>query len=82
MPVSGYGTVYSYTVVHRAPTLALRSETPYVIAIVRTAEGPHIMGRLEGTDVNAIRVGMDVRIAPALNPEHGYLAFVAIDAST
>jgi len=81
VPVSGRGTVYSYTVVHRAPTPALRSETPYVIVIVRTAEGPHVMGRLEGTDIDAVRIGMEVVIAPPRHLDRGYYAFVGVDAT-
>ncbi|HZJ07402.1 MAG TPA: OB-fold domain-containing protein [Nocardioidaceae bacterium] len=48
---SGAGVVDSFTVVHRAlrPALAL----PYVIARVRLDEGPILLTRLEGRDVNS-----------------------------
>ena len=77
--VSGRGTLYSYTVVHRAPTAALRGETPYVIAIVHTVEGPHIMGRLEGVGAVSARIGMAVKIAAPLYPDRGYIAFAAAE---
>ncbi|HEV7801491.1 MAG TPA: OB-fold domain-containing protein, partial [Burkholderiales bacterium] len=40
---SGRGEVYSYTVVHRAPSPAFAAEVPYVVAIVELEEGPHLM---------------------------------------
>lgn len=41
---AGTGTVYSYTVVHRAPHPAF--EPPYVVALVRLDEGPVVMCNL------------------------------------
>src|SRR5262249_24497474 len=38
-PISGRGEVYTYTVVHRAPTPAYQAEAPYVIAHVTMEEG-------------------------------------------
>lgn len=48
VPSNGRGTVYSFTVVHRAPTEDFA--TPYVLAIVQMDEGWHLMTRLV-TDV-------------------------------
>ncbi|HTT75586.1 MAG TPA: OB-fold domain-containing protein, partial [Candidatus Binataceae bacterium] len=39
--VSGHGKVYSYTVVRRASTRSF-ADSPYVLAIVELAEGPHM----------------------------------------
>jgi uncharacterized OB-fold protein len=80
-PVTGRGTLYSYTVVHRAPSAALRDETPYAIGIVRLAEGPHIMGRLEGIDPDAVRIDMPLIVTIPRFPERGYIAFTAAAAS-
>jgi uncharacterized protein len=41
---SGKGTVYSFTVVHRAPSPGFTP--PYVIALVRLAEGPVLLTRI------------------------------------
>ena len=58
---SGEGTVYSYTVVHRAPSPAFAREVPYVVATVALAEGPHLMTRIVGLPPEKVRVGMPVR---------------------
>ncbi len=39
-PVSGDATVYTFTIVHRAPTPAYQADAPYAIAYVELAEGP------------------------------------------
>ena len=44
MPSNGLGTVYSFTVVHRAPTEDFA--TPYVLAIVQMDEGWNLMTRI------------------------------------
>ncbi len=41
-PVSGRGTVYTYSVVHRAPTPAYQEDAPYAIAYVELEEGPRV----------------------------------------
>lgn len=43
---AGTGTVQSYTVVHRAPSPAF--DPPYVVALVRLAEGPVLTTALVG----------------------------------
>src|SRR3974390_979732 len=60
--VSGRGTVYTYTVVHRAPTPAYQAEAPYVIAQVELEEGPRITSTLVGTAPEAGAVGMPVEV--------------------
>lgn len=46
---SGRGTVYSYSVVHRAPYPAF--EPPYTVALVRLEEGPVVLTNIVGGDV-------------------------------
>ena len=58
----GTGRIYSYTVVHRAPTEALASLVPYVVALVDLDEGVRMMTRLRGTH-DAPRIGGEVRVA-------------------
>jgi uncharacterized OB-fold protein len=60
--VSGRGKVYSYSVVHRAPSAAFKDEVPYVVAIVETDEGPHLMSRVVGVAPDAVRVGMRLQV--------------------
>lgn len=58
-PVSGRGSIYSYSVVHRAPGPAFADDVPYVIAIIKTDEGPHLMSRV---DVSPESVSMNMRV--------------------
>jgi uncharacterized OB-fold protein len=60
---SGRGEVYSYTVVHRAPSPAFAAEVPYVVAIVELEEGPHLMTSVTGCAPDAVSIGMPVRAA-------------------
>jgi uncharacterized OB-fold protein len=78
---SGHGVVYSYTVVHRAPHPAFA--TPYVVAIVRLAEGFTMLANVE-CETSALRVGLAVRIAfRAAAPDLSLPYFIpSADAST
>lgn len=57
---SGRGTVYSYTVVRRAPHPAF--EPPYVVAMVRLEEGELLLTNIVGVEPDAIRCDMPVRL--------------------
>ena len=60
---SGEGVVYSFTVIHRAPSPAFAAAVPYVVAAVKVAEGPHLMTNITGCPADAVRIGMPVRVA-------------------
>ena len=57
---SGRGSVYSFSIVYRAPSAAFEKDVPYVIAIVATDEGPHLMTRLIKVKPEEVTVGMRV----------------------
>ena len=59
---SGRGEVYSHSTVHRAPSPAFKAEVPYVIVIVKTDEGPHLLGRVVGIEPDKVRIGMRLRV--------------------
>jgi uncharacterized OB-fold protein len=59
---SGRGTVYSFSVVHRAPGPAFAGDVPYVVAIVETEEGPHLLTRIVGIAPDQVRIGMKLRV--------------------
>ena len=61
-PVSGRGSVYTYTVVHRAPTPAYQADAPYVLAYVELAEGPRMPARLVDVTPDEVAVGMPVTV--------------------
>jgi uncharacterized OB-fold protein len=59
-PASGRATVYSFTVVWRAPEPSM--PVPYVLALVDLEEGPRLLTRLEDIAPAAVRIGMPVRL--------------------
>ncbi len=60
--VSGAGAVYSFTIIHRAPSPAFATAVPYVVAAVKLAEGPHLMSNIVGIAPDAVRIGMPVKV--------------------
>lgn len=59
---SGHGAIYSYSVVHRAPGPAFKSDTPYAVLLVDLDEGPRMISSLVGADAANIDFGMRVRL--------------------
>jgi uncharacterized protein len=43
---SGRATIYSFSVVHRAPSAAFAAALPYAVGVVRLEEGVHLFTRL------------------------------------
>ena len=60
--VSGKGEVYSYTVVHRAPSKGFAEQVPYMVAVVALDEGPHLMTRLIQVQAEAVYIGLRVQV--------------------
>lgn len=58
----GRGTVYSFTVIHRAPTPAFRDRVPYVLALIDLPEGVRMMSNVIGCDPARVRIGMPVTV--------------------
>jgi uncharacterized OB-fold protein len=52
VPASGKGTVLSYTVIHRSPYSDLPA--PYVVALIRLAEGVTMLSHIVEADPSAI----------------------------
>lgn len=59
---SGKGTIYSFSLVHRAPLDAFKADTPYVIAIVELEEGVRAMMNVRGSDPGELSIGTPVEI--------------------
>lgn len=59
-PASGRGTVYSYTVAHRAAP-AFAEYSPFTVGLVDLEEGPRIMAELCSADAQ-IRIGDPVQM--------------------
>lgn len=56
-PSAGKGTVYSFTVMHRAPTPDFVGSVPYVVALVDLEEGSRMMANVVGDNALATGVG-------------------------
>ncbi|MEM1198412.1 MAG: Zn-ribbon domain-containing OB-fold protein [Pseudomonadota bacterium] len=59
---SGRGTIYSLTVVHRAPSPAFRAIVPYVVALIDLEEGPRMMANIVGDDRLDAAIGDRVEV--------------------
>jgi uncharacterized OB-fold protein len=60
VPVSGKGTIYSFTVVHRALIPELRPHVPYVLALIDLVEGVRLVSLIRGDGARDVRIGQDV----------------------
>jgi hypothetical protein len=58
--LSGEGKVETFTVVHEAAE-GFEMQVPYVLAIVRTPEGPMLTGQVVDIDPKAVEIGLEVR---------------------
>ncbi|OLC11847.1 MAG: hypothetical protein AUH29_18320 [Candidatus Rokubacteria bacterium 13_1_40CM_69_27] len=63
VPVSGRGTLYSFTVCYRPASEAFADRTPYIVALVDLAEGVRLLANLVDCTPEQARVGMPVTLA-------------------
>lgn len=56
-PVSGRGSLYTFTVARRATHPKLADRVPYVIAVVELDEGPRLTSTVVGCDPDALAIG-------------------------
>jgi len=61
-PASGYSTVYSFSVVHRAPGPAFKDDTPYAVLLVELDEGPRMISSFVGGKPEDVTFGMRLRL--------------------
>jgi scaffold protein (connect acetoacetyl-CoA thiolase and HMG-CoA synthase) len=59
-PLTGEGEVYSFTVVHDAAE-GFEMQVPYVVALVKTVEGPILTGQIVDVDPAEVAIGLKVR---------------------
>jgi len=60
--LSGDGEVITFTVVHE-PAEGFEMQVPYVLAMVRTKEGPHLTGQVVDIDPADVKIGLKVHAA-------------------
>ena len=58
--VSGRGTVWSFSIVHRSSHAM--PPVPYVLVVVALEEGPFMFADLVGADPAEVRIGMPVQV--------------------
>ncbi len=58
---SGRGEVFSYTTIYDAPA-GFERTSPYVVALVKLAEGPMVTAQLTDVDPGEIEIGMPVEM--------------------
>lgn len=63
IPVTGAGTICTYTVVHRSFAPEFRGREPYVLAWIDLQEGVRAFGQVVGCPRDALRIGLPVRVA-------------------
>lgn len=68
VPSAGRGAVYSFTVMHRAPTPDFVGNVPYVVALVDLEEGSRMMANIVGDDALATEVGDRVSVCYEARP--------------
>lgn len=59
---AGTGTVYSFTVIHRAPAPEFSGRGPYVVALVDLTEGPRVMANIVGDGALETAIGDRVNV--------------------
>jgi uncharacterized OB-fold protein len=60
---SGKGTIYAFTVVHRAGNPTMETRVPYVVALVELEEGTRMLSNVVGCEPREVRVGMPVQVS-------------------
>ena len=59
---SGRGTVYSFTIVHRAPSPGFQNKVPYVLALIDLFEGVRMMTNIIECAPHDVEIGMPVEV--------------------
>lgn len=61
-PASGRGKIYSFSIVHRAPGPAFKSDVPYAVLLVELEEGPRMISTFAGGAPDEVTFDMEVRL--------------------
>ena len=58
----GNGTVHTFTVIRQSQDPFFKSKVPYAVAMVQLDNGPLVMSNLADCEVDAIKIGMRVKV--------------------
>ena len=78
LPVTGLGTVYTYTIARRATHPRLADKVPYPIVVVELDEGPRMTSTVVDLRPEDISIGMRVAVA---FEDHGDLSIPVFESS-
>ncbi len=70
VPVQRQGTVYSFSTIYSAPQ-GFETYAPYVVALVKLAEGPLVTAQITDVDHDAVHIGMPVEMVTRKMREDG-----------
>ena len=74
--------IYTYTIVHRAPTPAYQEEAPYAIVHGAMEEGFRMVATMTGTELDSVEIGMPVRVVYTdLSPRWTIVEFESVTPS-
>jgi uncharacterized OB-fold protein len=59
---AGTGEIYTYSVVHRAPTEAFQAETPYTVGILKLDEGVFFFSRFYTRGDAEVKIGAKAQV--------------------
>lgn len=59
---TGQGTIYTYTVNHRAPNACMKERVPYVVAAVDLDEGVRMITNIVDSTMDKITIGARVKV--------------------
>lgn len=59
---TGYGTVYSYTIIRQAAHKAFEPDVPYVYAIIDLDDGARMVSNIVNIESEKVKIGMRVKV--------------------
>jgi uncharacterized protein len=62
VPVSGCGSVFSYTVMHQASHPGFAAEVPYAVVVIELDEGVRLLSNLVDCPLPDVRIGLPVEV--------------------
>jgi len=67
MEASGVATLHTYTIMHRAYLPSLKDRVPFVIGVVKLAEGPFFHSNIIDCENDSLVIGMPLKIKMELH---------------
>jgi uncharacterized OB-fold protein len=74
VPLSGDGTLASYTIIRVAPARHA-ADAPYAVGVVKLREGPSIFGRIVDVPFEKLAVGLPLRFRPIVVKDQTSIGF-------